>query len=152
MSATNENSDGLAVFGIINLGSETDDKILLVHDKDKPDFPKFKCPGGRREPGETREQTFYREVLKEEIIGLKIINIGREPFFEKDLGDHWVAFFAVTADGSEKYLSRIKPGEEIDIIEICSSDEVTTMIGQGEILPVHAEALIKYLQECCLPY
>ena len=96
MEKTNE--EGIAVFGIINLGGESDDKILLVHDKDKPVKPMYKCPGGRRDNNETPEQTLYREVLKEEVKGLKIRSVSRQPFFEKKLNFHKIIFFTVVAD------------------------------------------------------
>lgn len=138
-----------AVFAIINLGGDTDDKILLVHDKDKPACTKkYKCPGGKRDNSETPEQTLYREVLKEEIVGLKIKSVSRQPFFEKKFDGHKVFFFTLKANES----SDVKPGEEIEEIKTCTPDEVMAMIESDQILPTHAEALQKYLTECAIPF
>lgn len=133
----NGNSKGFAVFGIIE--GLPDEKILLIHDKDKPAPAMWKLPGGKMEDGEWPELALIRELNEELRINVMPPS-DKDVVFEKDLGNHIFRVYKV-----RYYNGEINAGDEVEWLKLFSLGEITEMISNDKILPKHAQALTAYM-------
>lgn len=132
-----------AVFTITKV---SEDNLVIIADKFKPDPKFFKCIGGRVEKGETLIQTIAREF--EEEVNLRISPESFEELLVIDVENakvpHSILFYSLEIP--EVSLEDMKPGYEVEEIKVVDQKTLEKMICYREVLPKHAMAHIEYFQ------
>jgi ADP-ribose pyrophosphatase YjhB (NUDIX family) len=106
-------------------------QIVLVKNESKPVPHFWKFPGGRKEPGETAEETAVREIQEE--TGLIIYK--PKLLSEESRGNHWFYLFEVEVDD----FSHLKSiGEDGEIVSLFPNTEINNMV---DFFPPHRDIL-----------
>ena len=136
---------GHAAFVIIDVGGETDTRIVLVTDKENSGV--LKLPGGTQDDGGTQEETAMREIGEElgVILQPEDLILLREHARET----HRLVFFRARSGSVTE--SEIRPGEEIGEVRISPPDKVVHLIETRMLLPRHADALLEFIVNHAVP-
>lgn len=134
------------VFGIVVMPPYG--KIVLVQERGNFLKKMWKLAGGRPQPGNGKYEQTPEYVLMREIddeTGL-VVEID-ELVFEKQLINKNKIPYDFIVYSCKYYSGEPKPAAKIDRCEAFSKDKILKLISAGEVLPLHAESLKKYLKK-----